>query len=56
MTENVGEQLLEKKILGETPALEIEVPRPLLSQVKPSESLNGTTGKSIITVQVSSVA
>lgn len=48
MMENVGAQLLEE-ILGEITALEREVSRPLLNQVKPSESLNGTRGKYLLT-------
>lgn len=48
MMENVGAQLLEE-ILGEITALEREVSRPLLNQVKPPESLNGTRGKYLLT-------
>jgi hypothetical protein len=44
MAKNVGVQLFEE-ILGEITALEREVSRSLLHQGKPSESLNGTTGK-----------
>lgn len=47
MAENVGMQLLEE-ILGEITASEREVSRPLLNQVKPSESLNRNTGKYVI--------
>lgn len=46
--ENVGAQLLEE-ILREITALEREVSRPLLNQVKPSETLNGTTGRYLLT-------
>ena len=48
MPANGGEELLEE-ILGEMTALEREVSRPLLNQVKSAKHLNGTTGKYLIT-------